>query len=372
MNIETLTPIDGLTPLSRLDLHQRNIQFAILSHDKHQTLEGLQIEPIAMEYADRLSTQDIKQLDVVTIICQQRPEGRQRFPRAIFIWDRRPSASSRNYIATLQRIAPLTTFLVRYDAAAMTFFAHRPGRSDIEMPLQAWLQNKRRLRDIPFTEIADPVRNRDRQISAVWGRLPTAFPNEQDFINEVLLNRVLKNFVIQPFFTWVWDLDRIIEYRDRYWELELKHKFPAQDRQRQTLYFGINRGQLNLIGDLSRQGINTLHMILVKPIWDKQADPGYIYNQKAMHSRTLLVANVITHARASAYMQTPMGTSDESTSYSGKSRLNYHPMPVTDFQLLGTFEDPIDLIARNLRLLLDGQLNQPLSEQQLYQARIKR
>jgi len=366
---ELLTPLRGTTPLSMLDLRDRNTQFEILNYDKHQTLEGLQIEPFAMAYTDKLADRGVKSLDVVTIIAKQKGQNGKNLPRCIFIWDRSPSEESSAYIRLMQRVEPRTTYTITYSDKDKTFYCHKPGRPEDAYPLQNYLKTKRQNRTIVFPVISSDVRDIERQMSAFWGRLSTSFRGQTEFENEVLLNRIIKNFAIQPFFTWLWDLDRIISYRGRFWEVELKHKYPF--RNSNGLAFGINSGQLRLIRDLGRKGMKTLHLILVKPEWNKNADPGYIYNQKGIQQNVLLIGTVIDQCKAEKYLAGNQRQSDATTSYTGNQKLGFYPMPASDFFSLGTYEDPVEKVAGNILKLMEGQLETAVTDEMLENARIK-
>lgn len=108
----------------------------------------------------------------------------------------------------------------------------------------------------------------------------------------------------------------------------------------------------------------------VKPKWDKKADPSYIYNQKEIQNRVLLIGNVIDSDKARRYRTGPSGCSDETTTYSGTGQLKYYHMPATDFQYLGTYEDPMDEVSDRIAALMKGVYSNPLSNAILLKTRI--
>ncbi len=128
MNAEMLgtqTPVGNGTALSQLDLNNKIIQFELLSYDKHQTLEGLQIEPVAMTYIRHLEQLGLKVLNVTTVIALQKGYGNAR---CFFVWDRSNNLVSQEYVRTLQKLAPYTTFTVAFDEESSNFYCHKPGR----------------------------------------------------------------------------------------------------------------------------------------------------------------------------------------------------------------------------------------------------
>lgn len=345
---ETLTPIKD-TLLEKLDLNNKEVQFSILSYDKHQTLEGLQIEPLAMAYLHHLERFGVELPNVTTLIASQKGS---HLSRCIFVWVREPDEISEAYINTLQRLAANTTFVVRYSEVKRTFYCHKPACVTKYYPLQTYLRGKRGVDRISFPEISQSVRDTERQMAVFWGRLAGAFSDHKKFQEEVVLNRILKNFVVQPFFTWLWDLDRIIRYKNTYWEIELKHKYPFE--RNKTLYFGLNVGQTKLVRELGFVGIRTLHIILVKPIWNKNIDPGYLFNRRDMLGKVLLIGTELTTTKAENMLKQKPRESDVSTSYSGKEKNNFLSISASDFYVLGSYETPPEKVAMNILNLLDG------------------
>ncbi|MFB2686574.1 hypothetical protein ACE02B_15330 [Shewanella mangrovisoli] len=363
----TQTPVSNGTVLSQLDLNNKRIQFELLSYDKHQTLEGLQIEPVAMTYIKQLEQLGLEVPNVTTVIALQKGLGNAR---CFFVWDRSNSWVSQEYIRTLQKLAPKTTFIVGFNEESYDFYCHKPGQEEKVLPLQTFLQRKRRCTTIPFPAIQQNVRDTERQMAVFWGRLHGAFETKDNFRNEVLLNRVMKNFVIQPFFSWLWDLDRIILYRNQFWEIELKHKFPFRRGAKAPLKFGINVGQAKLVRDLGKAGVRTLHLILVKPEWNKNSDPGYIFNRRDIHHKVLLIGTELTKDKAEALLNQKAQESDETTSFTGATKNHFLEIPATDFHVLGSYQTPPEEVAENIKLLLEGTSLEKVTDSLLDSCRI--
>ncbi|KHT60912.1 hypothetical protein RJ45_23005 [Photobacterium gaetbulicola] len=363
----TQTPVGNGTALSQLDLNNKNTQFELLSYDKHQTLEGLQIEPVAMTYIKHLEQLGLEVPDVTTVIALQKGYNN---PRCFFVWDRSKNGASEGYIRTLQQLAPRTTYTVAFNEEKTDFYCHKPDRKETAFPLQAYLQRKRRSATIPFPAIQQNVRDTERQMAVFWGRLHGAFETTDSFRNEVLLNRVMKNFVIQPFFSWLWDLDRIVLYRKQYWEIELKHKYPFRRGENTPLKFGINVGQAKLVRDLGQAGIRTLHLILVKPDWNKHSDPGYLFNRRENYDKVLLIGTELSTAKAEALLNQKARESDETTSFTGTSKNRFLEIPATDFHVLGSYQTPPKEVAENIKSLLDGATLEKVTDELLESCRI--
>ncbi|CAG9000646.1 MAG: hypothetical protein CENE_02646 [Candidatus Celerinatantimonas neptuna] len=366
-NRETFTPINH-TSLDKLNLDDRNIQFSILKYDKHQTLEGLQIEPLAITYIKRLTKSGVEILDVATLIALQKGANRNR---CVFVWSDELNEVSLGYIQLLNNLAFKTIYVVRYSDSEKTFYCSKPDRLDKYFPLQEYLHTKRgKQSPIVFPDISRSVRDPERQLSAFWARLQGYFHGAKQFQKVVLLNHILKNFVVQPFFTWLWDLDRIICYKRQYWEMELKHKYPFISRER--LYFGINDGQLRLVRDLCNVGLRTLHLILVKPVWDKELDLGYLYNRRDISDRVLLIGTELTEERINQLLTKESKESGNNTSYSGRSKNRFKSIPATDFYVLGSYERKLSGVADNILKLLNNEFDklQNVTDEILFNSRI--
>ncbi|UXI04731.1 hypothetical protein [Photobacterium sp. TY1-4] len=365
----TQTPVGNGTPLRQLNLNNKNTQFELLSYDKHQTLEGLQIEPVAMTYIRHLEQLGLEVPDVTTVIALQRGYNNAR---CFFVWDRSKNGASEGYIRTLQHLAPNTTYTVTFDEEESDFYCHKPGQPETTFQLQDYLRRKRNLVTIPFPGIRQNVRDTERQMAVFWGRLHGAFATGENFRNEVLLNRVMKNFVVQPFFSWLWDLDRIVLYRKQYWEIELKHKYPFRRGENAPLKFGINVGQAKLVRDLGQASVRTLHLILVKPDWNKHSDPGYLFNRRDISDKVMLIGTELTTAKADELLNQKVRESDETTSFTGTNKNRFLEIPATDFHILGSYQTPPAVVAENIKFLLNGAPLEKVTDELLESCRINK
>ena len=106
---------------------------------------------------------------------------------------------------------------------------------------------------------------------------------------DVVLSRVFINWGVQPWFgAGVWNLDRIFLHGNQLWHLEIKHKYPMEREAR--LHFGINDGELRQIASLLECGLRSLHVVTVKPFWERQSGSMYLLNDLEARSRAAILS----------------------------------------------------------------------------------
>ena len=249
------------------------------------------------------------------------------------------------------------------------FFITKP-KSNTWKPLQTYLRNKRNLsiEEITFPKINSSSRNINRQESSIRGKLEQAF--QKNFTKDVLLPRIFKNYLIQPFFRAAWDLDRIFTYKNKLWEFELKHKYPIDNydyflnigrpNDNRSLCFGINKGQANITAMLAKQGMNTLHLILVKPRWTDNLDPGYMFIDDDAKENTLIIGTILNLEKISSII-TETKDAPTKTSFSGSKKAPYYQIPRSFFHVIGHYSDSRSFLAPRIQALMDGELNSPLT-----------
>lgn len=122
----TQTPVGNGTALSQLDLNNKNTQFELLSYDKHQTLEGLQIEPVAITYIQHLEKLGLEVPDVATVIALQKGHNNAR---CFFVWDRSKNGASEsrrlNKYHLVMRIPALSNIKSLYKST----LKHKKGKT---------------------------------------------------------------------------------------------------------------------------------------------------------------------------------------------------------------------------------------------------
>lgn len=371
------TPM-GLLP-EEVNTSDSEQMLALLCKEKHQLLEGMAVENIAEQFIRELEKSDgLQMLDVVTFITKGVPESYSNATPnqyCTFLWHRDDSDIS-DLILVFQTMAEgcqKTTFICR--EKGRKFWLTQPAKKGFR-PLQHYLCEKRAMtpEDIRFPSISQDVKDEKRQISTIMGRLEPAFRDRLE--PDVVLPRIFKNYLIQPFFRSGWDLDRLFRYQGQLWEFELKHKFPIDNysfyeeevqntEHRLCLPFGINEGQARLIEMLANQGLQTLHLILVKPRWTDEEDPGYLYVDEEARRKTLVVGTVLSLDKINQVLRGKRKKSPRKTSYTGSDDLYYYQIPRTFFQVIGSYADGSTSLAQNIKALLDGRLNNPLTAKML-------
>jgi len=366
-----------------IDLTDLTSDDSLLAREKHQLLEGLVIEYVAEQF---IATPALKNLitilDVVTIITKGIPNDRSNTDEQYcsFIWNR-DNSDIRDLVETLQNLSngcTSTTYICEEDN--FKFYVKKPFSSK-RLPLQSYLRNKRNVIDvknITFPQVSSNSKNNERQLSSILGRLQPAYKSR--IVKDVILPRVFKNYLIQPFFRSGWDLDRIFRYKGSLWEFELKHKYPINNysffddinntENRYCLSFGINEGQANIMKLLAEQGLNTLHLILVKPHWSDQEDPGYLFVDEEARKKTLVIGAVLTLKKINEIVKGKLNKAPPKTSYNGSNQANYYRIPRNFFHVIGNYADGKDSLMPNIIKLLDGELNSTLSTKTLLENRI--
>lgn len=357
---------------------------SLLTREKHQLLEGLVIEYVAEQFIKTPALENlINLLDVVTLITRGVPNDRRNTTGQYcnFIW-KRDDSDIEDFISILQNLSPgcaNTTYICKEEE--MKFLAKKPSNSKW-LPLQSYLRSKRKITEdkkIKFPQVDNNSKNNERQLSSILGRLLPAY--NKRIIKDVILPRVFKNYIIQPFFRSGWDLDRIFRYKGKLWEFELKHKYPIDNysffedinntNNRYCLSFGINEGQANIIRLLAKQGLNTLHLILVKPRWSDQENPGYLFVDEEARKKTLVIGAVLTLEKINAILDGKLKKAPSKTSYNGANETNYYRIPRNFFHVIGSYADGKDSLAPNIIKLLDGTLDSVLTTKNLIDNRIE-
>ena len=332
--------------LKEKDLEDPEFAETVLMTDKHQLLEGLVIE---REFERMLGAFDdeetgISILDIETIIALPK-EGAGK--RVALVWVRNRQSGLGRYLQALE--AQFQVLFVEYRPEKQEFYGAR------------FVGGKRQLPSLPLEKLLKPlatqeykkytassnVRDEARQYAAIRERLFKDYGS--DFVDRVLLPRLLINCGVQPWFRAVWNLDRIAIIDGTPWYLELKHKYPIE-RDNQPLKFGLNDGELENIVLLAGGGINTLHPILVKPVRDRHIDSLYILEDEKAKRQTAVIAKVIDRHFAAELQKRGSCESKSYTTLSGSkgSYLNYKPISASEFYSIGVLADDASTIRAGL------------------------
>src|SRR5690554_3899025 len=288
-----LTPFGPLCDIP-LDNIERLKEILVRS-DKSRMLEGLVIEAVFNEYLGKLVAQGIDVLPVSlvrTLTVKKKPK--KKFVNSWWVWDHSETGQAAADLCHL--LAPASgqdefLFDCYYDEMSRDFFIKK-WREQSNIPIQSFMLEKRRDPAPRFRIPSESVIDENRSQQAFWAGISSHYSD--DLFKQVVLHRLFKNCAIQPFFDGVWDIDSLARLPDNsLMQLEVKHKFPYVQRDTGSLTFGINNGQLQVMQDLARRGIKTLHMIMVKPIWDKNLGTGYLLNRIGDRKNVLLLAKLL-------------------------------------------------------------------------------
>lgn len=343
--------------LADLDAADRDLAFRILSHDKHQLLEGLVVENTFDQILQPLvEARQLLRLDIETVVVDARREtGRW----LVLVWVRRPTEGLGRFLLALERVARV--HLVRFREGEFLAAECSGGKiASGRVPLQELLGSLSGRRAI-FPKVDLTVRDTNRQRAAFWGYLSETYPCSRLW-DEVVLFRLFINFGIQPFFRSVWNLDRICLCGNQLWMLEAKHKYPFG---RRVLQFGINDGELAMMRLAADAGISTLYALIVKPKWSKDIGSMYLHGDLGMRSRAAVIGKVMDAAAIAAAERTSGGRSPAHTSITGTGSLAYRSVPAEQFSFLGSFADERQVLSGALLELLEGFDAQPVTDAML-------
>lgn len=329
--------------LEDLDLTDTALAEQILSADKHQLLEGLVVESLFDQFIESIPANNpgVLPLDVETIIARPGP-AQERW--IAVVWARNKTEGLGRYLAALEN--RFRVFLVEFVSGTGFCGAEVTDgkRLSAAVPLDDLLRPVAAKPHEAF-RVDKAVRDAMRQKTATWGFLINHYG--QTLAAQVLLPRILINCGVQPWFRGVWNLDRIFMVDGKPWLFEVKHKFPFGKK---TLKFGLNNGEANVISLLSGCGIDTLHSIMVKPKWSKEVGSHYMLSDLAARDRAAIVGMVMDAVQIARILARNSGTSGADTTITGDpgGKLDYKPLFVTEFGMIGVFSDKPATIATQL------------------------
>ncbi|MGE4271097.1 MAG: hypothetical protein AB7E44_12545 [Acidithiobacillus sp.] len=368
-----LTPFGPLKDVPLDDVDQ--LKEILVRSDKSRMLEGLVIEAVFNDYLSKLSGQGIEVLPISlvrTLTEKTQPDLTKEYVKSWWMWDHSKDGQTATELLSLLAPRPHSKeFLLDcyYNAEERDFYIKELGRMR-NIPIQSYMLKKRGQSTPPFRIPSDSVIDEHRSQQAFWAGISSQYGN--DLFRNIVLYRLFKNCAIQPFFDGVWDIDSLARLPDgKLMQLEVKHKYPRVEESNGNLSFGINNGQLSVMLDLAQRGIKTLHMIMVKPIWSKDLGTGYLLNRIGYRKNVLFLAKLLD---ANSLRQIRSGQSYQTgaeQSFTGRTGQKARYVDVSEFQFLGTLDDPVEDVARNISLAATGALNQPASDRLLKESRIQ-
>jgi hypothetical protein len=340
------TPLGSLRDL---DLSDHEVCRGILEFDKHQLVEGLVFESFFDQYLMSLpevSAGTMHSLGVDTAVVRlPRKTAPGNGDLGAFVWARSKVAGLGRYVAALSARMPV--WLVEYDEADGEFLAapmKGRRRQAPRRPLQELAASVGDGRKPVFEEVSRQVRDRNRINQSFWGYLSER--HAEDLSSSVVLPRIFLNWGIQPWFRYVWNVDRIFLHNEQLWHLEIKHKFPMH--RDGPLSFGMNNGELRLIGTLTECGLRSFHAIIVKPFWDKSSGSMYLLNDLKARAQAAVIGREVTPEAVRDALSSRGGISGAHTSFGGRSKVAFRPFPASSFHRFGLLGGDHTQVARRI------------------------
>lgn len=351
--------------LKDIDLDDARTVYDILAHDKHSVAEGMVVESLFDQIIEHIPKVveggSAILLDVETFITRDRENFNVRHA---FVWARTKGDGLGRYLSALEK--GFRVYLLEWVEDSAVFMARviRNGRTVKRMPLAELVEELGSCHGRKH-EVTAEVKDAERHLGAFWGYLKQRPRGYLKY--NVALPRLLVNWGIQPWFTSVWNIDRVVIMDDRIWALEVKHKFPYGDPG--ALEFGLNTGEAYLLKDLGKIGINGLHAIIVKPYWDKKVGSSYLVTDFDVRDKALLLGITVGTKEITRILAAAPRSSPNHTSIDGKTRPKFYGIAAKDFIRL-SFLCNREEIAKRLCLLLQGKLTDYCSDDQLRALRI--
>lgn len=89
-----------------------------------------------------------------------------------------------------------------------------------------------------------------------------------------------------------------------------------------------------------------------------------------MRSHVLVVACKLDREKLKNLKKAKGGTSGHKTSFDGRKNLNYVEVPIEHFNIIGTLDNPLSDLVRNIALAAKGKLSEKLNKPFLESIRI--
>lgn len=361
-------------PLSDIPIDDTDrLREILIRSDKSRMLEGIVIEGVFRQYLEKIASAGLTSVPISlvrTLTIKISPDNRKQYVNTWWIWDQSESKDWGARLLSVLGTPKANDYAVScyYDPEKRDFFMEQWG-SKRDLPIQKTMLALRK-KELVFEMPSKAVIHQKRSQQAFWAGISN-FYSDADLFKSVVLERLFKNCAIQPFFQGVWDIDNIAELPDgSFIQLEVKHKFPREDGRSGALSFGINTGQLRVMRDLAWRGIKTLHMIMVKPRWDKSLGTGYLLNRIAERANVLILGKLMDLEVISSIQQRHSHATGAEQSLTGRGQPNVRYVFPHEFHVLGTLDDPVDKLARNIGLAATGMLERPANDDLLRQNRI--
>lgn len=335
-------------PLAQLDPCNDDLAMRIIAEDKDTLVEGLVVEDLFDQFLG-LVGHGVSILDLETAIAAV---GSQRYA---FVWSRVKSQRGLGrYLNALEQVTT-RTFVVRFLDGEFWAAPRVDGRVRAEerRSLTFTVEALTGRRAKHNSGVDAGVRDTTRQLRAFWGNNLQAARDPHTRWERIILPRLFLNHGLGPYFPRLWNLDRICVTERDVWLLEAKHKYPFQNRA--GLMFGINHGEMENVMLLSGgpDPIRCLHVLMVKPKWERGIGPLYLLNDLEMRQRVAVIAMDLS-TQAARILANRSVVAPAHTAFSGRGGAAYHSVPATDFHWIGWLTDRAESIANGLFSMLSG------------------
>lgn len=152
---------------------------------------------------------------------------------------------------------------------------------------------------------------------------------EAGYVRDVARERYFASYILGE--KYAWDLDCYVKHKGKILAFEVKQKFPIPH----SASFGINKGLGRLFTFHQRLGIACYHIVLTKPVWNKDFSAIKLLEDEAFGR----LARWIGAEVKATYFDGKAFTSPDHTSLYRNSTLTYYELPVKDFYFIKSYHD---------------------------------
>ena len=352
-----------LGPVDALDLRDHEVCAELLALEKHQLIEGIVFESVFDQYlgaVEAASDGTLRQVHVETVMVGLPSDRRDPQAYGAFVWAKSKTGGLGRFLQALE--ARYRVWLVEWcgDTRDFTATLITGGRRAGAVEPLADVCARVSKNNAPTYESVEPsvsdlerIEQSVRYLSSHYGDRLGA---------DVVLSRVFINWSVYPWFReGVWNLDRIFLHGNRLWHMEIKHKYPMEREAR--LHFGINDGELRQIASLLECGLRSLHVVTVKPFWERQSGSMYLLNDLEARSRAAILSMELTSDKISRAFRGLVGTSAAHTSFLGRSSVSFRSFEATGFRSVGVLADtPTSIGSAIVSQMGDGPVPPPCTD----------
>ncbi|MGF6557862.1 hypothetical protein ABIA48_004242 [Pseudomonas sp. S30_BP2TU TE3576] len=355
-----------MSNVSEVDLGFETLDqvFEFLSLDKHTVAEGMVFEDVFDQVLERVPKylhREVVVLGVETFVAKN-SSGKL----VAFVWSRSAGVGLRRYLRALA--VRCEVYVVMWEAGECRFYAKSYPSVVKENKYVPLIELVSKIGNVNSREhqVDLSVRNQARQLGAFYGHLSNVHLGRTK--ERVALTRYLVNCIIQPWFSGVWNIDRVLLVDEELIALEAKHKYPFG--QGEWSGFGLNDGEAFLLGELIDCGVRVLHTILVKPYWDKNVGSSYLLSNLKARDNAHVLGIEMTRQYIDRVLRRKSRAAPAETSIDGKNKVYYKSLYVREFFSMSVLSK-VEEVAEKIAGLIDGQLSTKITDVELLSARLQ-